>query len=78
MIQDGRDRISVEGKFGNCKRKYGLNHIYAKRKDTSECEIAIGILLLNLCKVQRAYIVVICIIIIIPIIQQIKIFSERA
>ena len=77
IIQDGRDRIPVEGKFGNCKRKYGLNHIYAKRKDTSECEIAMGILLLNLCKVQRAYIFVICIIIIIPIIQHIKRFLEN-
>jgi hypothetical protein len=47
-IQDSRDRIPVEGKFGNCKRKYGLNRIYAKKQNTSECEIAIGILLLNL------------------------------
>ena len=51
--QDGRDRIPVEGKFGNCKRKYGLNRIFAKKKDTSECEIAVGILLLNLDKQLR-------------------------
>ena len=50
---DTRDRIPVEGKFGNCKRKYGLDRIYAKRTDTSECEIAIGILLLNLEKEYR-------------------------
>jgi hypothetical protein len=59
IAQDGRDRIPVEGKFGNCKRKYGLNRIYAKRSDTSECEIAVGILLLNLMKLQKAYIFVI-------------------
>jgi len=51
--QDGRDRIPVEGKFGNCKRKYGLNRIFAKKQDTSECEIAVGILLLNLDKQLR-------------------------
>jgi len=57
--QDARDRIPVEGKFGNCKRKYGLNRIFAKKTDTSECEIAIGILLLNLDKPHCGYIFVI-------------------
>jgi len=47
---DARDRIPVEGKFGNCKRKYGLDRIFAKKDNTSECEIAIGILILNLDK----------------------------
>jgi hypothetical protein len=46
--RDARDRIPVEGKFGNCKRKYGLGRVFAKKKNTSECEIAIAILLLNL------------------------------
>ena len=58
-VQDARDRIPVEGKFGNCKRKYGLNRIFAKLIDTSECEIAIGILLLNLDKPPCGYIFVI-------------------
>ena len=57
--QDAKDRIPVEGKFGNCKRKYGLNRIFAKMIDTSECEIAIGILLLNLDKPLCGYIFVI-------------------
>jgi hypothetical protein len=48
--QDAKDRIPVEGKFGNCKRKYGLDRIFTKKKNTSECEIALGILLLNLDK----------------------------
>jgi hypothetical protein len=50
---DTRDRIPIEGKFGNCKRKYGLDRIFAKRMDTSECEIAVCILLLNLEKLNR-------------------------
>jgi len=54
--QDGRDRIPVEGKFGNGKRKYGLNRIFAKKMNTSECEIAVGILLLNLDKLLRGII----------------------
>jgi uncharacterized protein YukE len=51
--QDAKDRIPVEGKIGNCKRKYGLDKIYAKKIETSECEIAIGILILNLDKLCR-------------------------
>jgi hypothetical protein len=45
---DSNARQPVEGKFGNVKRKYGLNRIFAKRADTSECEIAVGILVMNL------------------------------
>jgi len=56
---DARERIPVEGKFGNCKRKYGLNRIFTKKMDTSECEIAIGILLLNLDKPHCGYIFVV-------------------
>ena len=51
--RDSRDRIPVEGKIGNCKRKYGLDRVFAKKANTSECEIAIGILLLNLDKSLR-------------------------
>jgi len=57
--QDARDRIPVEGKFGNCKRKYGLNRVFAKKIDTSECEIAVGIMLLNLNIPLSGYIFVI-------------------
>ena len=57
--QDAKDRIPVEGKFGNCKRKYGLDRIYAKKISTSECEIAIGILLLNLDRPHCGYIFII-------------------
>ena len=51
--QDERDRIPVEGKFGNGKRRYGLGRIMAKRADTSESVIGTIILVLNLEKVLR-------------------------
>jgi hypothetical protein len=51
--QDAKERIPVEGKFGNCKRKYGMDRIFAKKPNTSECEIAIGILILNLDKPNK-------------------------
>ena len=51
--QDERDRIPVEGKFGNGKRRYGLDRIMAKRADTSESVIGTIILVLNLEKILR-------------------------
>ena len=53
--QDEKDRIPVEGKFGNAKRKYGLNRIMAKRADTSETTIAIIILVLNLERILSGF-----------------------
>ena len=37
--QDEIDRIAVEGKFGNCKRKGTLGRVMAKLDDTSESVI---------------------------------------
>lgn len=48
--QDERDRIPVEGKFGNAKRKGTLNRIMAKLAHTSESVIHVGIIVLNLNK----------------------------
>lgn len=45
---DARMRNSVEGKFGEGKRKYRLNRIFAKLKDTAESMIAMHILVMNL------------------------------
>lgn len=56
--QDEKDRIPVEGKFGNAKRKYGLNRIMAKRADTSETTIAIIILVLNLERILSGFLLV--------------------
>ena len=46
--QDEIDRIAVEGKFGNGKRKYGLGKIMSKRADTSESSIGMIILVMNM------------------------------
>lgn len=50
--QDEIDRIPVEGKFGNAKRRYSLDRIMAKRQDTSETTIALVFLLMNLEKIR--------------------------
>jgi len=52
--QDEIDRIPVEGKFGNVKRKGTLNRIMAKLAHTSESVIHIGFIVLNLDKWMRA------------------------
>lgn len=41
MLADSAKRNEVEGKFGLCKRKYGLDLIKAKLKQTSETWIAL-------------------------------------
>jgi len=46
--QDELDRIPVEGKFGNAKRKGTLDRIMAKLSHTSESVIHIGLIVLNL------------------------------
>jgi IS5 family transposase len=43
---DAGMRNAVEGKFGEGKRKYGLDRIYAKLKDTAECMIAMQFLVI--------------------------------
>jgi len=48
--QDELDRIPVEGKFGNCKRKGSLQRVMAKLAHTSESVIHVGIVVLNLDK----------------------------
>ena len=53
--QDERDRIPVEGKFGNGKRRYGLGRIMAKRAVTSESSIGTIILVMNLEKILRYF-----------------------
>ena len=53
MQQDERDRIPVEGKFGNAKRKGSLSRIMAKLNQTAETVIHLGIIVLNLDKYLR-------------------------
>ncbi len=46
--QDETDRIAIEGKFGNVKRKGTLQRVMAKLADTSRTVIGIGVMVLNL------------------------------
>lgn len=51
---DERIRNRVEGKFGEGKRRYGLNLIKTKLVETSENKIAMSILAMNLMTVLRS------------------------
>ena len=46
--QDAKNRNAVEGKFGEGKRKYGLDRIVAKLKETSESVIVLQFMVMNL------------------------------
>lgn len=48
--QDEIDRIPIEGKFGQGKRRFGLGRIMSKGPDTSACSIVMSFLVMNLMK----------------------------
>ncbi len=50
---DERFRNAIEGKFGQAKRRYGLNCIMTKLPETSETSIAITFLVMNLSPLLR-------------------------
>lgn len=50
---DERFRNAIEGKFGQAKRRYGLNCIMTKLSKTSETSIAITFLVINLSTLLR-------------------------
>ncbi|MBW2651404.1 MAG: transposase, partial [Deltaproteobacteria bacterium] len=52
--QDEIDRIPVEGKFGQGKRRFGLGRIMAKLAGTSATVITLNILVMNLEKLLKA------------------------
>ena len=49
--KDDIDRIAVEGRFGVAKRRYGLGLIKSKLRETSETDINLSIMVLNLDKI---------------------------
>lgn len=51
--EDALDRNWVEGKFGEGKRKYGLNLVKTKLQETSEAVIAINLIVMNLAYLLR-------------------------
>ena len=52
--QDEIDRIAIEGKFGQGKRRFSLSLIMAKLARTSEAAIAISFIVMNLEKILAA------------------------
>ncbi len=53
--QDEVDRIPIEGKFGQGKRRFGLSKIMCKLAQTSETAIAITFLVMNLEKLLKVF-----------------------
>ena len=51
--RDAGDRNAVEGKFGEGKRGYGLNRIMCRLEETSETQIVLIFLVMNLNKILR-------------------------
>lgn len=56
--QDEIDRIPIEGKFGQAKRRFGLSRIMCKLARTSETAIAITFLVMNLEKWLKVFLFV--------------------
>ena len=52
---DERIRNAIEGKFGQAKRRFSLNRIMAKLRNTSETAIAITFLVINLSALLRQF-----------------------
>ena len=56
--QDEIDRIPIEGKFGQAKRRFGLSRIMCKLAGTSETAIAMTFLVMNLEKWLKVFLFV--------------------
>ena len=52
---DERFRNTIEGKFGQAKRRFGLNLVMTKLPETSETSIAVTFLVVNLSKLLRQF-----------------------
>jgi hypothetical protein len=60
-LEDERIRNAIEGKFGQGKRRFGLNRSMAKLDNTSETVIAITFLVMNLSTwLRRVFFVFLC------------------
>ena len=54
-LEDDSFRNAIEGKFGQAKRRFGLNLVMTKLRETSETSIAITFLVVNLSKLLRQF-----------------------
>ncbi len=60
-VEDERIRNWIEGKFGQGKRRFSLNRVMAKLKNTSQTAIAITFLVMNLSTwLRRVFCVFFC------------------
>ena len=48
IYQDGCNRVVIEGTFGVCKRRYGLERVMTRLPDTSETSISMGFFTANM------------------------------
>ena len=55
LLQDLKDRIPIEGKFGESKRRYGLNRVMAKLPETGLTVIGLTVIIMNLEKALRLF-----------------------
>ena len=53
--RDSCQRNGIEGKYGNCKRRYGLDLIMAVLAGTAETEVGLSILAMNMAHLLRAF-----------------------
>jgi IS5 family transposase len=51
--QDELDRIAVEGSFGRAKRRYSMGRLFTKLARTSETQVAMIMLVMNLEKIRK-------------------------
>jgi len=56
LRQSVGERNSIEGKFGQAKRWYGMGNIYAKLKATSESMIGVTVVVLNLIRLVQQHV----------------------
>ncbi len=57
LKKERAERNAIEGKFGQGKRKYGLNRIMAKRPDTQRSMIAAIIFVMNILRLSQDFFV---------------------
>ena len=53
LREDEIDRIDIEARFGHSKRRYGLDRVMAKLRNSSKTIISLVFLVMNLEKVLR-------------------------
>ena len=70
--QDEIDRIAIEGKFGQGKRRFGLGRLMAKLAETSEAAIMISFMVMNLEKILTS-----CLYFLLYIWCQVQIFCQE-